>query len=120
MVKLKACRTKVEFPLNCRGYQVACGGYLDKPFIKCQLESAIALVFMATSPSLPQLLSHSVQDDDILWTEYLNLASVADARLVTGWTKIIDVLLVFVRDYSSTSPLSLSVVLSRLHSLAVS
>lgn len=39
----------------------------------------------------------SVQDDNTLWTEYLKVASEADARLVNDWTKVIDDLLVFVR-----------------------
>lgn len=43
------------------------------------------------------LMSPGVQDDDILWTEYLKEASNADSRLIKDWTKVIDVLLVFVR-----------------------
>jgi len=63
----------------------------------------------------------NVQDDDILWTQYLKVASDADTRLVKDWTKVIDVLLVFVRSYSpfSTHCISLNIVLSRLHSSVV-
>jgi hypothetical protein len=64
---------------------------------------------MATS-SFAQLSSPGVQDDDAFWTEYLNLASSTDARLVQDWTKVIDVLLVFVRCYL---PLCFTVSLSQ-------
>jgi hypothetical protein len=50
--------------------------------------------------TLPQLYisdETNVQDDGILWTEYLKVASEADERLVKDWTKTIDDLLVFVR-----------------------
>ena len=43
----------------------------------------------------------TVQDDDILWTEYLKVAADADTRLVKEWTSVIDAVLVFVRRYSS-------------------
>jgi len=59
---------------------------------------------MASSPpqlclsnELGPLTSTNVQDDDIIWTQYLKVASDADTRLVKDWTKVIDVLLVFVR-----------------------
>jgi hypothetical protein len=46
----------------------------------------------------------SVQDDDILWTEYLKVASDVDARLVKDWTSVIDAVLVFVCFFLSSSP----------------
>ena len=69
----------------------------------------------------PLTIPPSVQDDDILWTEYLKVASVADARLVKDSIQVIDVLLVFVRCYPSFSTLciSLNIFPSRLHSSAV-
>jgi len=44
-------------------------------------------------------MSHNVQDDDPMWIEYLNEAAKTDARLIDDWTKVIDVILVFVRGY---------------------
>lgn len=62
---------------------------------------------MAIEISPPQLyVTHetSVKDDDILWTEYLKVASDADARLVKDCTNVIDDLLVFVRVATFLSP----------------
>ena len=52
---------------------------------------------LCVSNEMGPLTPTSVQDDDILWTQYLKVASDADTRLVKDWTKVIDVLLVFVR-----------------------
>ena len=84
----------------------------------------MASLSFASPPQLDisrPLTTPSVQDDDVLWTEYLKVASDVDARLVKDWTKVIDVLLVFVRCYPSFSTLriSLNIFLSRLHSSAV-
>ena len=40
----------------------------------------------------------SAQDDDdhAIWMSYISLASIEDAHLIDGWTKIIDVTLVYV------------------------
>src|SRR5258707_2225500 len=39
----------------------------------------------------------SAQDDDhAVWMSYISLASIKDAHLIDGWTKIIDVTLVYV------------------------
>ena len=61
----------------------------------------MAIPSAAAFPGLPNEM-RPVEDDDVLWTEYLKEAANADARLVKDWTKVIDVLLVFVRCQSSS------------------
>ena len=65
-----------------------------------------AILATMTTPSVaasPGVSNDSVEDDDILWMEYLKEAANTDACLVKDWTKVIDVLLVFVRCQSSSS-----------------
>jgi len=42
-----------------------------------------------------------VQNDNI-WTKYLSKADKEDERLVDNWNKLLDVVLTFVRCYSSS------------------
>ena len=45
---------------------------------------------MVTEPDVP------VQENDELWMNYLNLAHLVDQRVIEDWSKIVDVILVYV------------------------
>ena len=42
------------------------------------------------------ILKGNVEKDDPFWKEYLDKAAVFDARMVDGWNKTVDVLLLYV------------------------
>jgi hypothetical protein len=48
-------------------------------------------------PPWNDIFSGKVSEDDPIWKEYVESATIFDAKMVEGWTKIIDVVLVFVR-----------------------
>jgi hypothetical protein len=45
---------------------------------------------------VPGSSQNQLSDDDPVWVEYLSVASIEDARLIDGWTKITDVTIVYV------------------------
>lgn len=51
----------------------------------------------STASGMSDSIAGGIQQDDEVWTRYLAVASIVDSRMIDDWTKIIDVILVYVR-----------------------
>jgi len=64
------------------------------------MSSASTAASKPEKPSAEITFRDGIEEDDELWTEYLQLAKEFDTRLVDEWTKIVDTILVYVCSFS--------------------